>query len=250
MKRRIVIMTTTTQESARGSALILAAATLPSAEILDGLERYAKTGAPAWFGDLLKFNGKTGEYTAGSQGLPIDKGRVLVAVVNETIAGHVLWKDGELADQSWLPVAQFDPREHRATLGDQDKALWPRNEDGDPQDPWKEAVMLPMVDPNTRAEFTFSSSSFGGVRACKRLVDAYRKQIAAAPETTKGCLPVIALGVSSYKHDDKKRGTIFNPVFEGLDWIRASDLLLPPDPGEKQEPPPDAGEVPLKKKQA
>lgn len=239
----------TTQETApRGSALVIAATNLPSAEILDGLERYAKTGAPAWFGDLLKFNGKTGEFTAGSQGLPIEKGRVFVAIVNEMIAGHVLWKNGELADQSWMPASKFDPRDHRASLGDHDEDLWPKNEAGDPVDPWKEAVMLPMIDPNTRAEFTFSTSSFGGVRACKRVVDGYRKQITAAPETTKGCLPVVSLGTSSYKHDDKKRGTIFNPVFEGLDWIRAGDLLLPPEPGENQEPPPPAaGELPLKK---
>jgi hypothetical protein len=98
-----------------------------------------------------------------------------------------------------------------------------------------------MIDPNTRAEFTFSSSSYGGVKACKQLVRTYTKQLEVASETTRGCLPVIALGSDSYKHTDKKGGTIFNPVLEGIDWIRASDLLLPPNPGEGEEPPPDDG---------
>ena len=110
--------------------------------------------------------------------------------------------------------------------------------------------MLPMVDPNTRAEYTFSSSSVGGVRAAKRLADTYVKQMKAAPETTKGCLPVVALGSDSYKHNDKKRGTIHNPVFEGVDWIRASDLLLPREPGSDSEPPPNDGaleqQIPLR----
>ena len=101
--------------------------------------------------------------------------------------------------------------------------------------------MLPMVDPATREEFTFSSSSVGGVRATKRLASTFVKQMKAAPETTRGCLPVVALSSGSYQHDDKKRGTIYYPVFEGMDWVRASDLLLPPEPDLDSEPPPDDG---------
>jgi hypothetical protein len=237
-------------KTAGGSALVPAASRLPSTDQVDGLAKYAKTGAPQWIGDLLKFNGKTGEYTAGSQELPINKGHVFVAAVTEMLAGGVLWKNGELADQIWMPAPQFDWREVRKTLPDQDRALWPKNEDGYAVDPWREAVMLPMIDPNTFAEFTFSSSSVGGVRAAKRLANTYCKQLAAASETTRGCWPVVALQASSYLHEDRKRGKIWNPEFEGLDYIRASDLLLPKNPGEGQEPPPDDGapnpDLPLK----
>ena len=237
-------------KSATGSALIPAATRALSTDDVEGLAGYAKTGAPTWFGDLLKFNGKSGDWSFGAQGLPMEDGQILVAVVPEMLAGHMLWKDGELADQAWMPAFKFNPRGHRATLGDQDQELWPCDENGQPTDPWKEAVMLPMIDPNTRAEYTFSSSSVGGVRAAKRLADTYVKQMKAAPETTKGCLPVIALGSDSYKHSDKKRGTIHNPVFEGVDWIRASDLLLPREPGSDSEPPPNDGaleqQIPLR----
>ena len=235
------------QNLTKSSALIPAAARLPSNEELEGLGNYAKTGAPAWFGELLKFNGKDGKWWAGSQNLPIEHGRLLVAIVPEMLAGHVLWKDGELADQAWMPAAKFNPREHRATLGDLDQELWPKNEKGQPVDPWREGVMLPMIDPATGAEFTFSSSSVGGVRAGKRLANTYIKQSRAAPETTRGCLPLVALCSSSY---DRKRGTIHNPVFEGIDWVRASDLLLPCEPGSNSEPPPDdiasEPQIPLK----
>jgi hypothetical protein len=229
------------ENPSNSSALIPAAARLPSNEELEGLGSYAKTGAPCWFGDLLKCNGKDGKWSAGSQNLPIEQGRLLVAIVPEMIAGHVLWKDGELADQSWMTASKFNARERRATLGDLDEDLWPKNEKGQPIDPWREAVMLPMIDPDTHAEFTFSSSSVGGVRAAKRLADAYIKQMRAAPETTRGCLPLVALSSNSYQHDDRKRGTIYNPVFEGVDWVRASDLFLPREPGSDREPPPDDG---------
>ena len=33
------------------------------------------------------------------------------------------------------------------------------------------------------------------------------------------------LAPDSYKHSDKKRGTIFNPVLEGIDWVLAADVL-------------------------
>jgi hypothetical protein len=226
-------------KDATGSALIPAAGRELAPEAVEGLDAYAKTGAPAWFGELLKHNGKVGEWSAGKENLPIEHGRLLAAVVPEMLAGHVLWRDGELVDQSWVPAFQFNPREHRASLADQDQGLWPKDEHGEPVDPWKEGVMLPMVDPATREEFTFSSSSVGGVRATKRLASSYVKQMKAAPETTKGCLPIVALGSTSYQHPDKKRGTIYNPAFEGMDWIRASDLLLPPEPGSDSEPPPD-----------
>jgi hypothetical protein len=239
-----------TQNLSNSSALIPAATRLPSSEELEGLGNYAKTGAPTWFGELLKCNGKTGDWSAGPQNLPIEQGRLLAAIVNEMLAGHVVWKNGELADQEWMPASKFNPRDHRAALGDHDQDLWPKNDKGEPVDPWKEAVMLPMIDPDTREEFTFSSSSVGGVRAAKRLADTYTKQMRAAPETTRGCLPVVALSSSWYLPDDKKRGKIFNPVFEGVDWVRASDLLLPREPGSDSEPPPDDGapepQIPLR----
>jgi hypothetical protein len=232
------------------SALIPAAARLPSYEELEGLGNYAKTGAPTWFGELLKFNGKTGEWSYGAQGTPVEQGRTLAAIVSEMLAGNVLFKDGERGGESWCPAFKFNPREHRAALGDQDKELWPTDDRGAPVDPWKESVMLPMIDPATREEFTFSSSSIGGVRAAKRLVDMYIKQMQAAPETTRGCFPLVALSSSSYQHDDRKRGTIYNPVFEGIDWIRASDLMLSREHGLDSEPPPDDGapepQIPLR----
>jgi hypothetical protein len=235
-------MTTTIPNN---SALIPAANRDVTTEAIDGLDNYAKTGAPAWFGELLKFNGKSGLWTYGKDSLPVEDGRILVAIVPEALAGHVRFQDGTLVDQDWTPAFKFNPRDHRAMLPDTDQDLWEKDEKGNPIDPFKEAAMLPMVDPNTREEFTFSTFSIGGTRAIKQLVGTFCKQMKAAPETTKGCLQVVTLGSSSYKHDDKKRGTIYNPVLEGIDWVRASDLLLPPEPGENGEPPPDDTPLPL-----
>jgi hypothetical protein len=56
----------------------------------------------------------------------------------------------------------------------------------------------------------------------KKLVATYAWQLRAAPETTANHLPVVELGARSYKHADRKRGTIFNPVLTGINWVSAS----------------------------
>jgi len=195
---------------------------------LAAYDKYSRS-AGGFYGDLLKFSGKTGEWTAGQQSVEIPLGTQLVAIIPEMLVGYVQWKDGELVEQALVPLTpEYDAKALRETLGDTDREEWPRNDDGELEDPWKEAALLPMKNLATGAEYTFSTSSVGGCRAVKQLVGAYSKQIQAAPETTAGHLPVIELGASSYKHQKKERGTIYNPVLLGVDWVPASEIANKP----------------------
>jgi hypothetical protein len=209
---------------------------IPPAQ-LDTYDRYARS-AGGFYGDLLKFSGKTGEWTAGQQGVAIPYGTQLVAIIPEMLVGFVQWKDGELIEQVLVPLTpDYDPKALRASLGDTDRDLWLKNEDGELEDPWKEASWLPLKSLATGAEYTFSTSSGGGVRCVKQLVGNYSKQIKAAPETTTGHLPVVELGGYSYKHSDRKRGTIFNPVLLGVDWVHASEIANKPRSEEQPDLP-------------
>jgi len=234
-------------------SLIIATSNLP-ANSIEKFDDYAATGGPAWYGELLKCSGKTGIWSYGPQNVELKKGTRLVAIVPEMMAGYVLWRDGELVDQAFKNIEGLDLRALRATLGETDRSLWLTDDDGRAIDPYKEAAMLPMKDPETGAEYTYSTSSVGGVRACKKLVGNFVKQIKAAPETTAGCLPVVELGVQSYQHPDRKRGTIFNPVLSGIDWVRASEIAghipsLSEPPQELNDPVSDiAAEIIPKKK--
>src|SRR5215471_14673895 len=84
---------------------------LPTAPAqLTALERYGRSGGDL-YGDLLKFSGKTGVWTAGAQGIEIPIGSKLVAIVPEMLAGFVKWVDGELVEQAMEPVTEnYDPR--------------------------------------------------------------------------------------------------------------------------------------------
>jgi hypothetical protein len=220
-------MTDTIEPTRDNSKALTVPAAMTPAQ-LDAMDHYAQTAGPGLFGDLLKHSGKTGEWTAGPQGVEVPHGTELVAIVPEMLTGWVKWVDGELADQAMVPVYSAlgsDPRAHRATLDETDRSKWPLDDDGRPRDPWQEAVLLPMVNPKTGAKYSLSTCSVGGVRACKQLSGTYSRQMRAAPETTTGYLPLVAIGTRSYKHSDKKRGTIFNPVLEGVDWVPATDVL-------------------------
>src|SRR5262249_10335259 len=199
---------------------------------LAAFEKYGRSGGDL-YGDLLKFSGKTGAWTAGAQGIEIPLGTRLVALVPGMLAGFVRWEGGELVEQAMQPITEtYDPKALRASLGDTDRDHWPKNEEGQCEDPWREAALLPMQSLKTGAKYTYSTSSVGGTRALKPLVAAYAWQLRAAPETTAGHLPVVELGARSYKHADRKRGTIFNPVLTGIDWVPASAVA---DKGDERQ---------------
>jgi hypothetical protein len=208
--------------------------TQTSPVLLQAYDKYARS-AGNLYGDLLKFSGKTGAWTSGPQGTELSYGTQLVAIIPEMLVGFVRWKDGELVEQEMVPLtSDYDAKTLRASLGDTDPSLWPKDEDAKPKDPWDEAALLPMKNLMTGAEYTFSTSSIGGCRCVKRLVGAYSKQIRAAPETTAGHLPVVELGGSDYKHSRKERGTIYNPILLGVDWVRASEIAKTPrDEGQR-----------------
>jgi hypothetical protein len=197
---------------------------------LSALERYGRSAGDL-YGDLLKFSGKTGVWTAGAQGIEVPIGTQLIAIVPEMLAGFVKWDGGELVEQALEPVTDsYDPRALRASLGDTDESKWPRGDDGRAADVWRESAYLPLKNPKTGAEYTYSTSSLGGVRAIKKLAGTYAWQLRAAPETTANHLPVVELGSRSYKHSDRKRGTIYNPTLAGVDWVPASTVKKAAEP--------------------
>jgi hypothetical protein len=215
-----------------------------SQEILDGLANYIADDV-FFDGPLLTQNGKTGDWWEGrNPAIPVEIGRRFALGLPDALYGFIQFRGkGEPPIQRYWPIDAFDYERCRATLPNNDPAHWQRHKKtGEPEDPMRHAFLCPAVDPDSREKFRMAINSKSGMREVKRLINGCLKHFKAAPATTAGCLPVIQIGSRSFPTDE---GTSFAPVLEFIDWIRASDLLLPPEPGEYSEPPPDDVPLPL-----
>jgi hypothetical protein len=223
---------------------------LTPAPTVGALEAYATSETP-FYGDLLRFSGKDGLWTAGQQGLTVDRGTILVAIVPEMMAGYVKWGEGGLIDQRLVPVAAFSTREQRgalrAALDDQDREEWDLDkETGRRKDPWQECAWLPMISSETKAKYTYSTSSYGGRAAIKNLVGAYAEQKKAAKGTPM--LPVVELQGDKHPAKVKAHGMIHDPLLNILDWITPAEAFGTQEPelefAPDGEDPPPTTEIP------
>jgi hypothetical protein len=206
-----------------GTAIVSVNLGMPSD--LRGLARFAAGLAEDYVGDLFLVNGKTGEITSGSQGFEHKPGEQFAMFIGEAQGGFVKWEGGKITQQAWIRLADHDTdlEKLRASLGDNDPQQWKRfNMKGEPEDPFKESIRIPMIDPNSGSLFTFSSSAGSAVRAARKLVKNCLIQLKAAPETTTGHVPLVAIAVGSWTGQN---GEVFFPRFEVVDWLPAGVVL-------------------------
>jgi hypothetical protein len=170
-------------------------------------------------GKLLKF--QKGDYIAGMDSEEVPEGTRLVAVMDSLLVGHQKWQDSKPVEQRMGLVVEGYQPERRVALGDIDQSRWEVDDDDKPKDPWQFTNQLLMIDPELDQIYTFSTSSKGGISAIGELSKAYGKQVRQRPDE----LPVIALGVGSYLHSDRKLGRIKYPTFEIVSWVDKAPFL-------------------------
>jgi hypothetical protein len=185
---------------------------------LDALAAYANEAAGRGFRAVfLKFNNKTGEWTAG-RNASLMNGEKLVADIPDLMKGRFRFKDGK---PSYAVVRVNDgiAPPQRERLGDTDQRLW--DEAGDP---WKPVDVMPFFALETRQPFVFSATTETGIEALKSLVKEFVSKQGAHP----GQLPVIKLGNDSFVIDGRR---VYLPTFEIVGMVeRPSGVArcLPP----------------------
>jgi hypothetical protein len=102
--------------------------------------------------------------------------------------------------QGFLPVK-------RDTLGDTDETLWELDLSGQPADPWKMQMLLPLVWDGE--PFIFQSTSKTGRTAVSRLVDVCQRLRRSDPLS----YPIVKLALSGFRHRDERIGWITTPAF-------------------------------------
>jgi hypothetical protein len=168
-------------------------------------------------GDFLKFS--KGDWLFGRNADEMDRGTRLVANVLELKVGWQRWEGGKPTDSNMGRVMDAFIPPVRASLGDNDKDLWERDEQtGQPRDPWQLTNTLILKAELGDDLYTFSTSSKGGIGAIGKLAGEFGKHMRARPNE----LPVVALEVDSYAHPNKALGRIKTPVFKLVGWTDKS----------------------------
>lgn len=170
------------------------------------LAKFAEENGGGPGGPLLKFK-KDEHFVLGADKVP--EGTEYVAHAQEVREGWSKFKDKKLVDEkSGKPVLGFVLPE-RDELGDLDRKQWPKNDRGDPVDPWVKQSFLPLENAATGQLVIFVSSSQGGMGAIATLCGS------AARNIRRGN-PRIRLRVGSYKHP--KFGRVQVPEFTVVGW--------------------------------
>jgi hypothetical protein len=174
-------------------------------------------------GDLLLFT-KFGEWVHGRDRARLATGTTLAAYMQTLEAGWACWQYGELIDEKMGLVCEGFVPPKRDELGDLDETKWETFDNGDPKDPWQPSNKLVLVDLESDALYTFSTSSKGGLSAIGELAKDYGKHIRQKPDE----MPIVELNMYSYLHPNRAYGEIRNPTLKILDgaagWIAAAKL--------------------------
>src|SRR4029077_15393465 len=89
---------------------------------------------------------------------------------------------------------------------------WEAGPDGKPRDPWQSTRFVYFVDPTTAEEFTFSTSSGGGIGAVNSLGGPIQRMRMARP----GAVPVVELRSQEMRTKFGRKG---KPWLKIVDWV-------------------------------
>ena len=184
----------------------------------------ASQGSDGFTGKYAKFSGKTGMLVAGEDEDEIEPGTQFIVDFNLITRGFVCWKDSAPVDRVAHTIVSGVPLPSVSSLTDH--GPYEKHPDGT-EDGWVETHSLPFIidDENDDNAYLLQLSSFGGIKTMKQLYKAYGKVFQSKiDENGNYLLPLIEFDVDSYKHKNKRIGTIYTPVLKIVDWLSQEEV--------------------------
>lgn len=169
-------------------------------------------------GANVKFS-KEGMWLAGKDDEVMD-GAELIARVDDTMLGWILWLDKKPADYHVGFVRDNYVPPRRDQLGHTDKKRWRNGRD----DPWELIFILPLIDANDGKIFIYSTKSQGGKDCLANLLDAYAYNKEQHPKDADK-LPLVTLAADYYHHPSY--GKVHVPILEINRWVERPANLKP-----------------------
>jgi hypothetical protein len=155
-------------------------------------------------GSSIKFDG--GAYFIGREKSLVDDSRQFVAI--DIREGWLFLKKDCPAEYSMRAID--GPKPPRPSSFS-DSIEWPDGLDGKPNDPWRYAKFLYLLDPLSAEVFTFTSSTTGGRIGISDLT----AQIQLMRRTRPGAVPIVELQSRQMK---TKFGMKPRPFFQVVEW--------------------------------
>jgi hypothetical protein len=159
-----------------------------------------------------------GEWLFGAENIEVEQDSVWAVHPGSFMHGYCAWDDGSLVGEVMVPVSQ--PRPSHNDL---------------PPVPvqWQEQMSIVLACTNGEDAGTtvlYKNSSLGGRNAITELA---QKIIAQAEKDPAKLMPLVSLGVGSYKH--KKYGKVYTPSFDvqKFEALSASEVADEEEPAQK-----------------
>jgi hypothetical protein len=175
----------------------------------DGFAVQENAGASMIVGKMVKF--LDGRFVVDKTE-PLPATTTLVAV--NAVTAWVHWEDSRPVEHRITQPGQSHP--YRTDLPDQDETKWPPGLNDEPSDPWRDTRYLHLIDPNTGADYTFVTDSFGGRRA----VGDLKQQIANVRMAHPRAVPLVQLASTMMK---TRFGQKARPDFKIVGWRGRKD---------------------------
>jgi hypothetical protein len=176
-------------------------------------------------GPISKFDGKDGKFVTLADGAEVPQGKARVLLADFVWAGlRRFYGEGEPPGHAGgLLFGEGYRRPARSELDDPDPSFWPSGKfSGQPEDPWRECVYLPLEDRETGEVGTLVMSGATQIIAADGLLQHYRNARRRFPDQ----YPVVQLAVGRYKH--RKFGMLPKPMFKLVGMV-AKDTVAAPD---------------------
>jgi hypothetical protein len=176
----------------------------------DGWDAAANdTSASPAKGSSIKFD--AGAYFIGREKTLVEPERQFVAI--DVREGWLFLKKDCPAEYSMRAINGAKPPRPESFANSSE---WPTGLSGEPEDPWKYAKFLYLLDPLSAEIFTFTSSTTGGRIGLSDLAD----QIQLMRRTRPGAVPIVELQSRAMK---TKFGMKPRPFFQVVGWRVKSD---------------------------
>ena len=173
------------------------------------IQAYLNEHAGGTTGILFKF-AKDGKFRKTSDDEEVPEGKEFVAIYDQIQVGWIKFNGrGNPPDRRMGALFDGFAPPLREELGDTDEALWERNLSGQPDDPWKSQILLPLQSVETLELYIFGTTSLTGRKAVGNLINHCTRMSRQQPDD----YPIVRLATGGFQHRDERVGWVKTPAF-------------------------------------